>query len=263
MTLTCHVEAIGFAAPGLPDWSSARDVLAGRAAWVSVPDTPYSPQLLPPNERRRATPSVRQAFRAAEDAMKASTLAFAELPSVFASSDADLGVLDRLCTALAREPRLVSPTDFHNSVHNAASGYWSIAIRSREATTTIAAFDGSFAAGLLEAAAMLDASRPAVLLVAYDVPAPAPLHAKRALVGPASVALVLTRHRAANAQATLVLEPAAAPVTPSLVAALETLRTGNAAMRAVPLLEHVARGTVARVTLPGASGTHVAVEIAP
>lgn len=263
MTLRCHVEAVGFAAPGLPDWTRARDVLAAAGPWQPATEPAYQPNLLPPNERRRATASVRQAFRAAEDAMRESALAFAELPSVFCSSDADLGVLDRMCAALAREPRLVSPTDFHNSVHNAASGYWSIAIRSRASTTTIAAYDGSFAAGLLEAAALLDAAQPAVLLVAYDVPAPEPLAAKRKLACAGSVALVLTHAPRERSLASLTLAAAAGPETQARTAVLEPLRAGNAALRAIPLLEHLARGVPGRVVLPGAGDTHLAVQVEP
>ena len=35
---------------------------------------------------------------------------------VFASSDADLAIIHRICVALTATPRLISPTDFHNSV---------------------------------------------------------------------------------------------------------------------------------------------------
>ena len=50
-----------------------------------------------------------------------------QLPSVFASAHADLAVVDALCDTLADDPLLLSPTRFHHSVHNAASGYWAIA----------------------------------------------------------------------------------------------------------------------------------------
>ncbi len=74
---------------------------------------------------------------------------------VFASSDGDGDIVHRLCTALATPAAAVSPTDFHNSVHNAATGYWSIGAHSQAPSTAICAYDGSFSAGLLEAACQI------------------------------------------------------------------------------------------------------------
>jgi len=47
----------------------------------------------------------------------------ATLPSVFASSGGDGHNCHEICQALSLEERLISPTRFHNSVHNAAAGY--------------------------------------------------------------------------------------------------------------------------------------------
>ena len=155
------IKSVGIAAPGLAGWSASRDILRGSTPYAAVAETPYAPALLPPNERRRATASVRQAFRAAEDAVSVAGVDARALASVFASSDADMAVLHRICAALAQTPRAISPTDFHNSVHNAASGYWSIAVQSTALTTTLSAYDASFTVGLLEAAALV-ASRSAM-----------------------------------------------------------------------------------------------------
>ena len=51
----------------------------------------------------------------------------ATLPSVFTSAHGDLAVNDYMCATLATQPTAISPTRFHNSVHNAAAGYWTIA----------------------------------------------------------------------------------------------------------------------------------------
>src|SRR3546814_10360262 len=74
-----------------------------------------------------------------------------DLATVFAGSDADMAILQRISAALATPERIVSPTDFHNSVHNAAAGYWGIGTGSRAPSTTLAGYDASFALGLLEA----------------------------------------------------------------------------------------------------------------
>ena len=192
------LEAVGIAAPGLLGWSNAREVLRGAIDYAPVDLPPYAPSLLPPNERRRATPTVRIAFQAAEDAVQAATIPPAELATVFASSDADLNIIHRISLALTQTPRLVSPTDFHNSVHNAAAGYWSIAVGSRAPSTTISAYDASFAAGLAESCMLVAIEQRIVLLVAFDLPPPQPLYAKRPIGCTAGVALVLTHARTAR-----------------------------------------------------------------
>lgn len=258
-----HVEAIGLAAPGLADWQVSKRALAGIEAWTHGPDTVYQPQSLPPNERRRATPAVRMAFRVAEDARSQSTMDFSTLPSVFASADADMGIINRICTALAGADQLVSPTDFHNSVHNAPSGYWSIATGCRGATTSIAGYDGSFAVGLLEAATWVATGEPAVLLVAHDLPPPPPLHAKRPILSAAGVALVLLAQPSAGTVASLELSLDDGSESSLPVPELEALRRGNPALRALPLLCLLARGEAGRVRLPYADDRCLAVRVTP
>ena len=193
--ITCYLHSVGLAAPGLESWSTGRTLLLSDDPLHNDPETPYAPNLLPPNERRRATAAIRQAFRAAEDALRDHASDPSRLASVFASSDADLAVLNRICNALTQPERQISPTDFHNSVHNAASGYFSIAIRSMSTTTTVAAFDASFAAGLLEAATLANIEGCDVLFVAYDVIGPPPLLAVRPMTASGSCALLLTATR--------------------------------------------------------------------
>lgn len=219
--------------------------------------------MLPLNERRRATPAVRLAFQAAEDAMQSTVLPASSLATVFASSDADLAIIHRICLALTATPRLISPTDFHNSVHNAAAGYWSIAAGARAPSTTISAHDGSFAAGLLEACLQVQADDCDALLVAFDLPAPEPLHAKRFIAHPAAVALVLTRQRAEHSIAALTCAATSDAETTLADEDLETSRLGNPAGRALPLLQLLARESVGRVVLPMNGDTCLAVELRP
>lgn len=258
----CFIKSVGIAAPGLAGWSASLDILRGSAPYAAVAETPYAPALLPPNERRRATASVRQAFRAAEDAVSVAGIDARELASVFASSDADMAVLHRICAALAQTPRAISPTDFHNSVHNAASGYWSIAVQSTAVTTTLSAFDASFTLGLLEAAALVDA-RQDVLLVAYDAVAPQPLLAKRPLGVPAGVAIVLSAQPGAAPLGRIAIAAGDAPESRCANPALEGLRTTNPALRALPLLELLAAKRAATVHLRGSGDSCIALSYAP
>ena len=256
------LEAIGFAAPGMPTWQSARAVLRGEAAYEYAPLAPHTPTMLPVNERRRATPAVRLAFQAAEDAIQGTTLPASGFASVFASSDADLAIIHRLCTALSSSPRLVSPTDFHNSVHNAAAGYWHIAATAKTASSSISAYDHSFAAGLFEACLQVRVDGHDTMLVAFDLPAPAPLHACRPITHPAGVALLLTRLATQRTLAALTCELAGETEDHMADPALETLRLGNPSARALPLLRQVACGATGRVVLAGANDRHLTLELA-
>ncbi|HEU4780497.1 MAG TPA: beta-ketoacyl synthase chain length factor [Steroidobacteraceae bacterium] len=255
------IEAVGLATPGLPSWQEASATLRGEKPFVQMPLAPHTPALLPLNERRRATPAIKLAFRAAEDAMQGTALAAASLATVFASSDADLAIVHRICLALTATPRLVSPTDFHNSVHNAAAGYWSIAAGARNASTSISAHDGSFAAGLLEACSQVLVDGCDTLLVAFDMPAPEPLHAKRWMAHPAAVALVMTRQPTPGSIAALSCATTSEVEDKLDHSAFEQLRFGNPAARALPLLQALALRRFGRVVLPMGLGANLAVEL--
>ena len=251
-----HLIGVGLVAPGLPDWESASAVLTGRRPYAAAPIPPLAPAALPPNERRRATLGTRLALAAAEQACAGLALDPRELSSVFTASESDLGIIDRLCTDIFGRHIPVSPTVFHNSVHNAVAGYWSIAHGCRQASTSLSAWDGSLAAGLLECAAQLaDTDRP-VLLVAYDLPGPALLDSHRHLEGPFACALVLSAAALGAAQpvATLALDLTTPgvpdPLPPGLDPALEVLRVGNPAARVLPLLYRIAAGGEGTVRLP-------------
>lgn len=255
------IEAVGLAAPGLPSWHEACATLRGEKPFVLAPLPPHTPALLPLNERRRATPAIRLAFRAAEDAIQHTALSSASLATVFASSDADLAIIHRICLALTATPPLVSPTDFHNSVHNAAAGYWSIAAGARAASTSISAYDGSFAAGLLEASSQVLVDGCDTLLVAFDMPAPEPLQAKRCVLHPAAVALVLSRQPTAGSIAVLTCAVTADAESELDEPALEQLRIDNPAARALPLLRSLALRRFGRVVLPMSHCANLAVEL--
>ena len=192
MTLAARIEGIGFWANGLPSWAAACAFVADGSQPEQAPAKP-SPQLLPPNERRRAPESVAVALDVALAACEAAGRAPAVLPSVFTSTHGDLSITDYMCTTLASEPRSVSPTRFHNSVHNAAAGYWTIGAGCMAPATAISAFDASFAEGLLEALMQLHAGAESVLLVGYDTGSMGPLLSVHDASGLLGGALVLAR----------------------------------------------------------------------
>jgi hypothetical protein len=174
-----------------------------------------------------------------------------------------MGVIHRICSALTESEQLVSPTDFHNSVHNAPSGYWSIATGSRAAATSIAGYDASFAVGLLEAATWVATGEPAVILVAFDLPPPPPLHAKRPIQSAGGVAMVLSLQATANTLGRLDLSLDSGIETTLPTPALEVLRIGNPALRALPLLRLLAGGGSGQVRIPYSDERRLAISVSP
>ena len=249
-----YVEAVGLAAPGLPDWASAQPVLRGEAPYAAAELPAYSPERLPPNERRRATASVRLAFRACDDALKGAVRPASELATVFASSDGDLEIVHRINNGLVQPARIVSPTDFHNSVHNAPAGYWGIAVGSKRPSSSLAAHDGSVAAGLLEAAALVTEDGYDTLFAAYDVKAPAALMSQRTVTQPFGFALVLASAKTARSAGQIVLAPEAGAESVMADAGLEGLRRANPVARALPLLALIARRVAGTAVLPAPGG---------
>ncbi|WP_115051060.1 beta-ketoacyl synthase chain length factor [Xanthomonas arboricola] len=171
--LAATLEGIGFWTQGLPSWDAA-------AAFVrdgTLQDTGArpAPQLLAANERRRAPDTVAVSLEAALAACTAAGREPASLPSIFTSTYGDLAISDYMCTTLASDPLAISPTKFHNSVHNAAAGYWTIGAGAMTPATAISASLGSFAQGLLEALVQRAAGMDAVLLAGYDARSVGPL----------------------------------------------------------------------------------------
>ncbi|MFI4978848.1 MAG: beta-ketoacyl synthase chain length factor [Nevskiales bacterium] len=264
MKQTVYVCSVGIAAPGLPDWATAQAVLRGEAPYIGTELPPYQPLLLPPNERRRAPPAVRQAFRAAEDAVARSPRPAAELATVFASSEADMGIIHRICTALNQSTRVISPTDFHNTVHNAAAGYWSIAVGARGPSNTLCGHDVTLAVALLETAAQVTTDGYDVLLVLYDVPPPPPLYQERPISSSSSVALVLTRQREPGCLGELSLDVVPhVPHSTVADAALEALRLSNPATRILPLLQLLAGGNPGTVHVEHGDGQALRIQLSP
>src|SRR5580692_4610479 len=143
--------------------------VAGVAVWNSSGATRPQPAILPPNERRRALDTVAVALEVAQAACANAGRDPAQLPMVFASTYGDLAITDYMCSTLAKAPTTLSPTRFHNSVHNAAAGYWTIATGCREPYCALGAGVYTFATGLFAAAVQVCADQTDVLLVAYDI----------------------------------------------------------------------------------------------
>lgn len=174
MELQFALYSAGVLAPGLSSlsdwlaWCKTRQPVAADTTLLPLP------LALPANERRRSSQVVRLALACAEQALARSPFAPDQLRSVFASDEGTGEVCQQMLEALATTGQ-VSPSLFHNSVHNAPAGYFSIATQSRQPSVSVSLGGESFGAGLLCAVSETCSSGQPVLLLAYDAPLPQPM----------------------------------------------------------------------------------------
>ncbi len=242
--LRVWVQGVGLLGPGLGSWAGAQEVLRGAQLYANAATVLPAPARLPAAERRRAGAAVKLAMAVADEAVAQAQVDPGTLATVFTSSSGECANCHALCEALAMPSPVVSPTKFTNSVHNASSGAWHIAVASRASSTSLCAFNGSFGAGLIEAAASVRLSGQPVLLVASDSPYPEPLHGARPLPDHFGLALLLTPAATERSLAALSInlaapEPAASPLADN---SLDALRRVIPAAAALPLLVALAQG---------------------
>lgn len=259
---TLWIDGVAVWAPTLPGWDAAAPLLAQGHAEPAAPAPRPAPALLAAAERRRAPDGV---VIALEVAAAAAAMAGAEpgsLPSVFSSTHGDLAITDAMCRTLATDPRLLSPTRFHHSVHNAASGYWAIAAANPSASTALAAYEHSFAAGLLEAAVQAAADDTPMLLVASDTEATGALASTNTSRGLLALALVLSpRPTPRSRQALRWQLQAGTAAAPQATSRAARALAANASAAGLPLLEALARGMPGQLAWPLSPALHLAVEL--
>ncbi len=257
-----YVNKIGFYTPGITSWSEAV---------VALTDTnDYKPQkfdkialtILQANERRRTTNLIKLALTVAHEVTLDAADDLSQVSTVFAASDGDHDVIQRICIALSQAERPVSPTIFHNSVHNAPAGYWAIAINSMQESTSLSASDNSFSAGLLEAGSIVVADNKAVLFIAYDFPPSAPMSDLRQVTQVFATSLLLTPTKTQQSLAAINMElMPEAEKTQCHQKNWESLRLDNPAARSIPLLQLLANNKSGIVILPAVRNTALKLEI--
>ncbi|MHB1274071.1 MAG: beta-ketoacyl synthase chain length factor [Rhodanobacter sp.] len=234
------VEGVGLWSPQLGSFAALQALLCGTTP--QPPPARPAAATLPPNERRRAPESVLLAIEVAGQAVAMSGHDAATLACVFASSHGDQATTDYMCSTLAQAPTELSPTRFHNSVHNAPAGYWTIATGCHAPSTAVAAQRASFGAGLLEAVTLALSDQRPVLLVCSDTAGSGPLRKVTGCTQSFGCALLLspTPGEATLARLALTLTPlrTAAPLPEPLA----SWCASNASAAALPLLALLANG---------------------
>lgn len=164
--MKCYLQAVNTIGPGFKSWENFCDYIKDGTesdTSFSLPHIGFSALI-----KRRTTDVIRLALSAGLAICDADNDAFGDVASVFATSQGDTDIMNYLGNTLATEPALLSPTKFHNSLHNAPSGYWNMLQNNQQSTTVITAGLYTFAVGLLEAVTFCLLEQQRVLLVIYD-----------------------------------------------------------------------------------------------
>jgi hypothetical protein len=260
-THNIYLDGVGLFGPGLTGWEQACEVLTGRQPYVAAPTALPAVEKLPPAERRRVGTPVKLSMAIGLEAASHAGADLAKLATVFSSTEADCDNSHAILEALASPDRALSPTRFHNSVHNAASGYWGIATGSMAPSTSLSAYDATFAAGLLEAATQAISNGKPCLLLAYDTAYPEPLQRLRPIPAAMGVALVLNPSQTPAARALLKLTLSDATATRMPEDDLERLRQSIPVARSLPLLVLLAQGRSGSVVLEYLDTLRLGIEV--
>ena len=158
-----NIVGVGVWSEFFSNWDEFRSALTGGVASQTIP---LRPELIPAKERRRAPVSVKMAVEVMDQARRMSALVPSEVATVLASVNGDVGTTDYLCRTLGTAPRTVSPTRFHNSVHNAPIGNWAIATHCKLPANAVSAYLHTTSMAFLESAIQaLEENMPVLVCV--------------------------------------------------------------------------------------------------
>jgi hypothetical protein len=184
------ITGIGACSRGFQNWDEFQTVSGTLAADTATWNMP-APNQIPGRERRRAPALVKLAVEVAHQACDMGGIPKTEVASVFCSAMGDSEIATYICQTLAGPMKVLSPTKFHNSVHNAPAGYWSISAENRAPSSSVASSRHSFPVALLEACVFATAESRPVLLVAADIQVRGPYAAVYPIDNPFGAGLLI------------------------------------------------------------------------
>lgn len=158
----CSITGAGLVLGGNSDFDGARwDDLAWPPRYDPTTDDSIHPRM-----RRRMSQLSCMVIRATRQA--GGTDAFDGTPMLFATANGEINTINLILESLVDPARSVSPTHFHNSVHNAGPGYWTINTGRKAPTSTLTMGELSFEYALLDAWARLANGLPEIQVTAGD-----------------------------------------------------------------------------------------------
>ncbi|MEM8548091.1 MAG: beta-ketoacyl synthase chain length factor [Pseudomonadota bacterium] len=235
-----RIAGIGAWGPGFSGWEALAEQLAAGTFLADGETAKPVPECIPPRERRRAPLAVKLAVVVADEACRHAGIEPAETAAVFASGMGDMDITQYMCETLASDMPAVSPTKFHNSVHNAPVGYWTISQRAGLSSNAVAGFDLTVPASLLEAAIQCATENVPVLWASQDIAAPGPFQDIAAIDQSCAFALVLMPGEADGTDLHLNVNAKAADWPTLAVSEFAPLYESNPTARLIPLLELLA-----------------------
>ena len=237
---------IGAWGPAFNNWPELQALFANPSIgedlqWATqVP----KPEIIPANERRRAPLPVRAAVEVSWQALQQAGLPSSDVACVFGSGLGDTEITDYMCRVLTTAEKQLSPTKFHNSVHNAAAGYWTISTGCMKSANSIAAYQNTAGLALLEAMIQCQQHSEPVLVTLFDTAAHDAYRQIFACEHSFAVALLLVPAGSASspiARLTLGDENTAAVVEPQLPSTqLAALYRDNPSAKVLGLLQQLA-----------------------
>jgi Beta-ketoacyl synthase, N-terminal domain len=170
--ISCQLIGVGAWGPGFNNWAELQLLLLDSTNQlqefaISSP----KPEIIPANERRRSPLAVRAAVEVSWQALMQSGIDVKEVACVFGSGLGDTEITDYMCRVLTTDEKQLSPTKFHNSVHNAAAGYWTISTGCMKSANSIAAYHDTVGVCLLEAMLQANHHQEPVLVTVFDIEA--------------------------------------------------------------------------------------------
>lgn len=247
LKLSCELVGIGAWGPGFTDWPTLKQLLlsdsvGGSSLEISTP----KPEVIPANERRRAPLPVKAAVDVSWQALQQSGIPSEQVACVFGSGLGDTEITDYMCRVLTTPEKQLSPTKFHNSVHNAAAGYWTISTHCMKSANSIAAYQMTAGLALLEGFTQCVLHNEPVLITLFDTEAHETYRQIFACEHSFAVAMLIRPVSGAASLAKISLTEAAnGGAEPQwLNQTLNTLYQDNPAAKALDLLRTIARTTI-------------------
>ena len=159
-----YIRGLGLWTPGYP--SATTWCRGDFDPSIEAPDV----ALLTGPLRRRSTGLTRMAVEVFQQATTAAGCDVGTLPSVWATSNGEHTTAIKILGMMRRGEGKLSPTHFHNSVHNTAGGYASIATGNCAPSTTLTGGAELVASSFLEAMCHLGVSTEDVVVILADEP---------------------------------------------------------------------------------------------
>jgi hypothetical protein len=256
------LAGIGIWSEAFSGWEQFCAVARGEAVEA---ETKLQPELISPRERRRAPQFVKMAVEVMDQACSMAEVERASVATVFASGMGDMQITDYMCRTLATMPRTLSPTKFHNSVHNAATGYWSIATASNAPANAVSGYEHSGGVALLEGAIQAVEENIPVLIAVQEAAAPKPFKSVYDSDHPLAIALLLTPRGTCSSPVCelgfCVSTGDQSEIQPASLTGVDLER--NFAAKILGLLLAIADGGISRLSLPIAPSASLAIDVTP